>query len=180
MRNAFRKIMTLAAMALLLATAALAQGPGGPPPGDFRDEHKYTFQLMHLARQIGEIDKNSKYALSPAQAKKVFAVLKPLRSKPQLTQAQAKVAVQKLQKVFTAAQLKAIAQAKPHFGHRMAGGPPGGPGPQAGPREHPHMRMDPGAMKNFNPFYAKDNNPMSKHWDGFFNGLEKKAKSAKK
>ncbi|MDO8585538.1 MAG: hypothetical protein Q7T82_00710 [Armatimonadota bacterium] len=178
-------------LALALAAPAFAQGQGGQF-GQFREQHKFTFQLMQMVRHIGEIDKAPKYALSPGQAQQVLAVLKPLRGKPKLTQDQAKQALKDLKRVFTVVQLNAMARIKPAprrggpgFGAGGAGGPgsSGGPGGNMGSR--PRTRMDPNAMKNFNPFYR---NPKAtdewsarraQRWDRFFSGLERKSKQAK-
>lgn len=186
-----KKMSRTAAAAVVLAAAlagAPAQQPGaGQGPGGFsafRERYKYTFQLMQMVRHIAEIDKDKKHALTPKQAREVLVVLKPLRSKPKLTQDEAKQALKGLKKVFTADQLNAMARIKPTF--RPGGGqrPPGSrPGQPSGRPQQ--RRFDPNAMKDFNPFYAKPSadNPraaeMAKRWNEFFSGLEKKAKLQK-
>jgi len=198
MAKASRLIAVAAVLAALIATSALAQGPGsgGGQFGQFREQHKFTFQLMQMVRHVGEIDKDPKYALSPGQAKQVLGVLKPLRKKPRLTQDQAKQALKDLKKVFTVSQLNAMARIKPMpgagrrgFGGGGPGGPggPGGSGGQGGPGGNMgnRPRMDANAMKDFNPFYKnpKASDDMSarrsKRWDQFVSDLEKKSKRAK-
>lgn len=194
----FGKIVALAVLTMLVATTAFAQAPGAgggnPQFAQFREEHKFTFQLMQMVRHIGDIDRDPKHTLTPAQAKKVGAVLKPLRSQPKLTQDQAKQALKSLKVIFTVDQLNAMAKIKSpqRFGggQRPGGGfsgapggqgRPGGPGGQNGNRP----RMDPARMKNFNPFYAKADKSdqfaadRAKRWNDFFSRLDAKAKGAK-
>lgn len=185
MRKAFERVMALAILSLLVATASFAQGQAGGQFQQFREEHKYTFQLMQMVRHIGEIDKDAKHALTPTQAKQVLAVLKPLSTKPKLTQDQAKQALKDLKKIFTVDQLNAMAQIKSPQ-HRMGSGGPGGPGGPGGQRpqgNRPHW--DPAAMKDFNPFYAKADKSdkmaadRTKRTTDFLKSLEKKSKAAK-
>lgn len=188
------RILKIAAMPvgllIAVAAAALAQPPGGGQQNSFREKYKYTFQLMQMVGHIQEIDKDKKYTLSADQAKKVLAVLNPLRSKPKLTQEQAKQALKDLKKIFNAGQLNAMARIKPKFashgpgqgnGQRPPGNDRGGPG-NGGERRH----FNPNAMKDFNPFYApktksddKFAQDRSKRWNDFFSALEKKAKTVK-
>ena len=167
-------------LAAVCATTALAQQQGADPRNAMREKYKYTFQLMQMAGHIGEIDKDKKYTLTLTQAKQVLAVLKPLRGKPKLTQDQAKKALKDLKKVFTAAQLNAMARIKPKFQPAQNRERPSGQ-----PRDSDGQRRqwDPNAMKDFNPFYAKapkgDKRAEErvKRWNEFFAGLEKKAKA---
>lgn len=192
--KAFAKIIALAVFAMLVATTAYAQGPGGDGSGQFaafREQHKYTFQLMQMVRHIGDINRDPKYALTQVQAKRVLAVLKPLRSKSKLSQDQAKQALKSLKVIFTVAQLNAMARIKApkrmSGGQRPGGGPPGGFGGQGAPggNRPAGPRMDSAQMKDFNPFYAKvsKSDPRSafgaKRWNDFFSKLEAKAKGAK-
>lgn len=179
----FAKIIGLSVAAAALSTAALAQQQGGGQFAAIREKYKYTFQLMQMARHIGEIDKDKKYALTQKQAQQVLAALKPLRTKPKLTQDQAKQAIKQLKKPLTAAQLNALARVKPAIrsGPRPGGGSQDGRPPQGGAR-----RFDPNAMKDFNPFYldpkATDEwaKQRQKRWNDFFANLEKKAKGTAK
>jgi len=189
-----RKVIIVSAvlLAALAAGAALAQGPGGGgQSAQFREQHKYTFQLMQMVHHIAIIDKDPKHTLSAAQAKKTLAVLKPLRTKPKLTEDQAKQALKGLKKVFTVDQLNAMAKIKPGSGQRRTGpggpggpgggGRPGGPGGPPGGGQGNRPRFDANAMKDFNPFYAKPSKSdaraadRGKRWNEFFTALEKKA-----
>ena len=186
MRKTLNRILALTILTLFITGACLAQGQGGGQFSAFREEHKYTFQLMQTVRHIGDIDKDPKYTLSPAQAKQVLAVMKPLRAKPKLTQDQAKQALKYLKKIFTVKQLNAMAKIKAPQ-RRMGSGGLGGPGGPGGPGRNTQgnrPQMDAAAMKDFNPFYAKadksDPGTMgrAKRMNDMFSGLQKKAKAA--
>lgn len=186
-----RLCIAAAVLAVVASTAGIAQEPPPPEPsgnragGQFaqmQEKYKYTFQLMTMVRHIGEIDRDPKYALTAAQAKKVLAVLTPLRSKPKLTQDQAKDALKSLKTVFTVTQLNAMAKIKTR---RPGGGQWGGrPGGQGGDRAgRPHF--DPDAMKDFNPFYSKVTKgdefsaQRAKRWDDFFKTLQDRSMGVK-
>lgn len=193
-----KRIMTILVIAVMVMTSSIAllaqetkqtpsQRPNAGAWTTMQEKYKYTFQLMQMVGHIGEIDKDKKYTLTPAQAKQVLDVLKPLRSKPKLTQDQAKKALKDLKKVFTAKQLNAIARIKPRIRQGQQGSNPRAnagarPRPEAGNR-NPQRRFDPNAMKDFNPFYSKapkdDQRAQAriKRWNEFFAALEKKAKS---
>ena len=180
MRHLTRLFAAAVLFAAFTAGAFAQQQPGQGQSNAFREKHKYTFQLMQMVRHIGEIEKDRKYALTPGQASKVLAVLKPLRSKPKLTQDQAKQALKELKKALTANQLNAMARIKPRFRsgfQRNQQGPP-----QEGQRP-PRRQWNASAMKDFNPFYSKasPDDPRAKErqkrWNEFFGALEKKAKS---
>lgn len=189
--------MALVTLLLLLAAACFAQARKDDPMAQFREQHKFTFELTELAGRIAAIDKDSKHTLSAAQAKQVLAVLQPLRSKPKLTQDQAKAAVAGLTKICTADQLKAMAkidprlragQKRPDAGKPADGKPgvakPAGDRPPAGQRPNA-SRMDPKEMKDFNPFYVTKAAPgdqlaarRAQRWNDLFAALEKTAKTA--
>lgn len=164
------------------AVAVVAQQQGANPMSAMREKYKYTFQLMQMVRHIGDIDKDKKYTLTPGQAKQLVAVLKPLRTKPKMTQDEAKNVLKKLKTPLTANQLNAMARIKPKGGTGQGRAPSGGansprPNGQAGAR-----RFDPNAMKDFNPFYTKVTKgdkraeDRLKQWNTFYAGLEAKAK----
>jgi hypothetical protein len=138
--------------------------------------------------------------LTPAQAKKVLAVLQPLRSKPKLTQDQAKAALKALKPIFTVTQLNAMARIPASPGGRRQGGGmgmggpggpgggrpggPGGPGGNMPGGATNRPAFDPNAMKDFNPFYAKASGNdfgarNAKRWDTLFTGLQARAKGGK-
>ena len=194
-----RVIIASLLLVLLSAAAGLAQGPGGPPPpmggqgggqwSQMRERSKYTVQLMQMTRHIMEIDKDPKYTLTKAQAKKVLVVLQPLRKKPKLTQDEAKSTLKKLKPIFTVKQLNAMAKIKPpHRGPGMPGGGYGGPGggpPGGGQPGANRPSFDPNAMKDSNPFYSKVKAGdefaarRAKRWNEFFTAMDNKAKGKK-
>ena len=186
MRKRYIVIATAVILAMVFAVTVLAQQQGGGQFSAMREKYKYTFQLTTMVRHIEEINKDKKYTLTSAQAKKVLAILTPWRSKPKMTQDQAKTVARNLKKVFTAAQLNAMARIKPHSGQGPGGRSPGQGGQggpprngQAGERRH----FDPNSMKDFNPFNTKvakgDTRAAerAKRWNEFFAALQKKAKA---
>lgn len=128
-------------LVILTAIAAVAQ----PPPGaggfqmtpemqkrmeefrKWREAHKYTFQLTSTLRGLEMLDKDAKTKLTPAQAKKILAVLQPLRNKPKMTQDDAKNALKQIKAALTVNQLNALARFEAERRNRR-GGPGGGPG----------------------------------------------------
>jgi hypothetical protein len=201
---------------LITAVAAVAQ----PPPGaggfqmtpemqrqreawrKWREAHEYTFRLTNTLRALIEIDKDPKTKLTPAQAKKILAVLQPYRNKPKMTQDDAKNALKGIKAALNVNQLNAIARIEAERRNRR-GGPggggmgmrPGGPGGALGgaPGARPggaggrpgggpggNFRMpDPSQMKDFNPFKPDTSTPFGQRsaemWNQFFNGLQQRA-----
>jgi hypothetical protein len=66
---------------------------------------------MRLFRAIGRLNEDKNTPLTAEQAKKVLAVMKPLRTQPKLTPEQAEETYKKLEAILTDAQRKAIEQA---------------------------------------------------------------------
>ena len=173
---------TVILIALMLTavfvTTAIAQQQGSSQFSAMREKYKYTFQLMQMVGHIGDIDKDKKYTLTPTQAKKVLAVLNPFRSKPKMTQDQAKQVLKDMKKVFTATQLNAMAKIKPKPRTGQDHGPQG---QQSRPSQGGQRHFDPNAMKDFNPFYTKvakgDKRAEErvKQMNEFFAALQKKA-----
>jgi hypothetical protein len=127
----------LAGLLLALAVApALAQGPGGPGGGGgmspqmqkFREQTKYKRQLGGQIRAIAEINRDPSTAVSPAQAKKLLAILKPWTSRDKMTEDQAKGLILQVKSVMTARQLTALGNYKPQRGGGFGGGGAGRPG----------------------------------------------------
>ena len=165
-----------AAVLLLFSGAVLAQG--GPPGGGggfqmppemkkamddmkkWGESHKNVRQMGLTLRTMGEFDKDPKTALTKDQAKKIWGMVGPWKSKPVMTDAQAKTVNDGIVKVFTIPQIKKLASAQKEMQARMGGGgrgmgggggmgggarpggggPPGGGAPGGG-----------GGMGNFNP-----------------------------
>ncbi|MGC8785083.1 MAG: hypothetical protein ACP5RN_11960 [Armatimonadota bacterium] len=208
--------LTLWAGTLLLVMAAVA-AIAQPPPGmggfqmtpemqkrieemrKWREAHKYTFQLTNTLRALEDIDKDPKTKLTPEQAKKILAVLQPYRSKPKMTQDDAKNALKGIKAALNVNQLNAIARIEAERRNRRGGfggaggggmgmrpggtgGPPGGapgaggrPGAPAG-----NFRMpDFSRMKDFNPFKPDTSTPFgqraAQRWNEFFKGLQQRA-----
>jgi len=164
-------------------------GPDAGNPGarqeqfaQFQEQHKYTMQLSGLVRNIGRMEQEGQYKLTPAQAKQILGILQPLRTQPKLTQDEAKDTIRALQQVLTMNQRTEVGKlqaAAPPGGNRRGGGAGGGAGrnggnggpggsggmggagaPGAGSRGGPaggrtggdRPRFDAEAMKDYNPF----------------------------
>jgi polyhydroxyalkanoate synthesis regulator phasin len=176
MMRDFVRVLSLSAILAMAVSLASAQPPpeGGVPPqvSEFREKHKYTFQLMETVRKLMEMEKDPKVALTKEQAKRVLDILKPLQKKEKLTQEEAKEVLKELKKVLTAKQLTAMGKIKPQR-RPMAGQPRP---PQEGSQRRP--AFDPERMKNFNPFYLNPSDPRSKErpMARFLEDLERKAR----
>jgi hypothetical protein len=178
-----RKLL-VAALVAAAAPAVLAQQGGGgfnfSAFQNFRNQHKYTFQLRTMVtRGLMELERTKSTQLEPAQAKKLLATLTPLRKQPKLTQEQAKTAIKQVQRILNNRQLAAIDRVLTQDQTRMRGmggqGGPGGmrPGGMGGPGAPGGMRpggpggrpggmrpmFDPARMQNFNPFNPQRTSP---------------------
>lgn len=212
-----KRMMLWIGMLLMVITAIAATAQ--PPPGaggfqmtpemqrrmeefrKWREAHKYTFQLTSTLRGLKMLDRDAKTKLTPAQAKKILAVLQPLRNKPKVTQDDSKNALKQIKAALTVNQLNALARFEAERRNRRGGpgggtggggmgGPPGGapgtrpggaqgarPGAPSGSRpQMPNLSQ----MKDFNPF--KPNPQMgpfgqraAEYWDNFFKGLQQRA-----
>lgn len=109
--------------------------PGGMPGrgggGGFAamfQAHRNAFQLMRFLGNIAKLDAGAKDNLTPAQAKSILGIIQPLRQKPTLEEADAKTALDGIQKILTPAQLNDIKSfpAPQRFGGGRPGGMPGG------------------------------------------------------
>lgn len=206
------KRMTLWTGVLVMVVTAIA-AVAQPPPGaggfqmtpemqkrmeefrKWREAHRYTFQLTSTLRGLEVLDRDAKTKLTPAQAKKILAVLQPLRNKPKMTQDEAKNALKQIKAVLTVNQLNALARYEADRRNRRGGLGGGGmgmrPGGMGGPGGVPGARPggpggarpqmpNPSQMKDFNPF--KPNPQMgpfgqraAEYWDSFFKGLQQRA-----
>ncbi len=207
-----RVTLYISAFVVMAAMAAVAQ----PPPGaggfqmtpemqrrmeefrKWREAHKYTFQLTSTLRGLEMLDRDAKTKLTPAQAKKILAVLQPLRNKPKMTQDDAKNALKQIKAALTVNQLNALARFEAERRNRRGGpgggmgmrpggmgGPPGGapgarPGAPGGPGGARPQMPNLSQMKDFNPF--KPNPQMgpfgqraAEYWNNFFKGLQQRA-----
>jgi hypothetical protein len=145
-----RIILPLTAAVVLLGsvTAAHAQGgPGGAPGGGgmqmtpeqqarmkqfmkFRESHKNVFQLQTTMRNLADMDKDPKTAVSKDQAKKLLAIMNAWSSKPVMTDAQAQGVNKQVTATMSTAQIKKMAQMAAERGR---GGMMGGGGRMGGP-----------------------------------------------
>lgn len=142
-----------------------------------------SFRLLTLSSRLASLDNDKKTAVTREQASKLLALLKPLRSQQTLTSAQAKGALDGIDKVLTQAQLKALSAnvrqtvttVRP--GDKMPGPPSSG--------SHKVLMSTPGSGNpgsSFNPYYSKPvagglpNKDMVKQVDAFFSFLEKRSK----
>ncbi len=148
-------------------------GGGGMPGGGgggfaaMFQAHRNAFQLMHFLNNIATLEAGTKDTLTPAQAKSILGIIQPLRNKPTLEEADAKTALDGIQKILTPAQLNDIKSfpAPQRFGGGRPGGggpggmrpggpPPGGMmggGPRAGGAPGGRPMMGGGPPRNFNP-----------------------------
>lgn len=163
----------------------------------FREEHKFTFQLTGLVGNIARLEREGANKLTAQQAKEILGIMQPLRSKEKLTQDDAKDTIRGLQRILTTAQRDEIAK-MPEMRRGSGPGGPGGAGPRGqggsgapggsgGPgrpgggnrQRGERPRFDPAAMKNFNPFNSSSTGPTgargAARWDTLMKELEKKA-----
>jgi hypothetical protein len=173
---------------LVFGTVLYAQQEGGDrggrPENDQRramfGQFRNTMQLMRTVRNIPELDKDQAHRLNRAQAKQILEIVQPLRSQPKLTPEKAKAVLEKVEKVFTKAQIEVMAKMRParrggqggqngaggRLGRDNNGGQPGagrpqgnrggGNGGQGGRNGGPGGRQGGSRFeKDWNPFYAK-------------------------
>lgn len=174
-------ILILACLALASAQAAENQSfrfaaQGGPCIVQ-------SFRLLTFSSRLASLDKDRKTAVTRSQASKLLALLRPLRAKQTLTSAQAKSALDAIDKVLTKAQLAALSA---NVKQTVTTVKPGDktPGPPSSGSHKVYMSAtgsgSPGSA--FNPYYSKPvvdglpNKDMVKQVDAFFSFLEKRAK----
>lgn len=177
MRNTPKRLITALIMALFIAGAALAQGPFGAGSSKFREEYKYTFELIQTMNQIDAMNRDTRSGFDRAQAKKVLTIINPLQKQPKLTQKQAQQALAKLQPIVKTSKATAWQKSsqtnrthRPGESYRPGGTDKSGrdsksdrpdknyrPDSQRKPDARGAYRPDykPEQMKDFNPFYNK-------------------------
>lgn len=183
----------LAAVVLLtFAGAAFAQPPGGggggaPSPemmamfkkmGEWRDKNKNLFNVGRTMGALAEFEKDPKTALTKDQAKKILAVVSPWKTKPVMTDVNAKDLLKQVGATFTVPQATKMAQIAKEAASRRGGfgggggggmrpgggGPPGGGGGgmrPGGGGGGGGMQMDPAAMKKRMDAMMKGFNPLN-------------------
>lgn len=150
---AYLPVALVAGIALSAAPSARAQF-GGPPPGGgpgggpggfqmtpemqkrfkamqaWRDNHKNIVALQQTLRALGDMDQDPTTKITPAQAKKILPVLKTWRTKPVMTDDQARSVNKQVTAALTIPQIKKIAMTRGggFGGGRRGGGGQGGPG----------------------------------------------------
>jgi len=142
-------------------------GGGSNAMSQFRETHKYTFQLSRFAGNIGRLETEpTTTRLTQQQAKQVLAVLQPLRAQTTLTQDQAKDALRGLKAALTQTQLTQIGAMKspPSAMGRQGGQDSGQSRGQAGGQQgtRPRSQFNPATMKDFNPFNPPKDSPMAR------------------
>jgi hypothetical protein len=162
---------------LLLTPAFVrAQPPGGggaPSPemmkifqemSKLRDSRKNLMGIGTMVGAFAEFEKDPKTALTKAQAKSILAIVTPWKTKPVMTDDQAKQVSAQISKLFTMAQIKGFAQmqkdmaarfggggGRPGGGGGMGGGRPGGGAPGGGGRPGGGAPGGGGGMGGFDP-----------------------------
>ncbi|WP_394796490.1 hypothetical protein [Armatimonas sp.] len=153
-----KKLALPLAAALLLTISGAVRAQGGPPGGgmggaapspemmamfkkfgEWREKNKSLSSVGRTLGALAEFEKDPKTALTKDQAKKILAVVGPWKSKPIMTDANAKDMLKKVGATFTPQQAKKLAQIMSERGGfgggggggmRMGGG--GAPGGGAG------------------------------------------------
>jgi hypothetical protein len=144
-RMRFGLAAVLAAGTLATVTSgALAQSPGGgqiPPEiaakikawTKWRDNNKNLSNLQTLMFQVRELDKKPETQLDKKQASTMLGILKTWRTKPTMSDDQAKQVAKQISGMMTEKQLKRTATIQPPWMRQGGGGPGGGGGGGARP-----------------------------------------------
>jgi hypothetical protein len=133
-----KSVLTIAAL-LAVGGVAMAQGPGMNMPPEarakmekwrtWRDNHKNFQQLSSTIRAISDMDQDPATKLTKDQAKKINAIITPWKSKPVMTDEQARTITSNISKVLNITQIKKYAAIQAEQNNRRGGmgGPGGGP-----------------------------------------------------
>ncbi len=142
-----RAIISASAIAILGAVSipsAQAQGPGGgfqmPPEMQAKinawkkwsEAHKGISNLGTLMYQVEQLDKAPGFELNKVQSVKVLGIMKPWRTKTDMTDDQAKVVAKSITGLLTDKQVKKLTTIESPFGRRGGGGGAGGGRPGGG------------------------------------------------
>jgi hypothetical protein len=144
LRRGVAVVLTVGALAI--STVALAQPPGGggmPPEiqakikkwQKWRENNKNLSNLSTALMQIREIDKDAATQLDKKQAGTMLGIMKSWRSKPTMSDDQAKGVLKQVTGMLTVKQIQRMQTIQP-FGRGGGGGGmrPGGGGPGGGGR----------------------------------------------
>lgn len=119
--------------------------PGGPMPPEMQakmkawqkwsDSHKGIADLQTLLRKVEQLDKEPGAALNKQQAARMLAIIKPWRTKSEMTNEQANGLMKSVTGVLTPAQVAKLATMQGRRGGMGMGGMGGGrrPGGMGGP-----------------------------------------------
>ena len=188
----WKQIASVAGLAgfccLINAPGANAQGGfgGGMPPeiaakikawGKWREAHKGISNVQTLVYQVEQLDKQPGFELNKQQAGKLLGVIKPWRTKPEMSDDQAKGVMKAVTGMLTDKQVKKLTTIQPPWARQGggggggarpgggAGGRPGGapafPDPPKGgynplnPDTLPFVQMRPMAKKGMDDFTAE-------------------------
>ena len=188
------KKFVLVALLLSISGAAFAQPPGGgggagPSPEmmamfkkfqEWRDKNKSLSSMGQTIGMFAEFEKDPKTALTKDQAKKIMAAVGPWKTKPIMTDADAKELIKTIGKTLTVPQATKSAQLAKEAAARRGGmgggggrpggggapggggGAPGGGGGRPGGGGGPGGGMpDPAAMKKRFDAMMKGYNPLN-------------------
>ncbi len=111
---------------LMLGRAALAQGPGGPPP--MPEKHRPLFSLIGDVMTLDRLTGAGKLKLDASEKKPLRALLVSLAARKNVGSAEAGWLAQKLKSTLSVAHRKQLAA-----GAQSMGGPGGMPPPPGGP-----------------------------------------------
>jgi hypothetical protein len=138
MKGVIRAALAVSALGLTGGVAFAQPPPGGGGPGggfnpgmmrqfqQFREKHKYAFQLSGWLGALGRAHSEPGAAISASQAKRLIAVISPWSHKPEMSEDQAKGVMKSVKGVLTLNQLNAIAKIQAEQRQRMGGGGRGG------------------------------------------------------
>lgn len=116
----------------------------------FREEHQNGFKLMETTRKLGQLERDGIMPLTPAQAKSILVILTPLRGKADLTEDDAKIAIQSINALLTEQQLSAMDKMTASRNGRRSDAGTRQPGNNQRPRGN-RQQFNPDTMGHFNP-----------------------------
>jgi hypothetical protein len=127
---------------LVSVPGARAQGPGGGMPpeiaakikawGKWRDAHKGISNVQTLFYQVEQMDKEKGYELNKVQSGKLLGIIKPWRTKPEMSDDQAKAMMKSVTGMLTDKQVKKMTTIQPPWARQGGGGGAGGGGGRPG------------------------------------------------
>ncbi len=144
----WRTVVSAAALMMGLGMSAPhAQAQGGPGGGfqmppeiqakikawqKWSEAHKGISSMGTLMYQVEQLDKMPGYELNKPQATKLLGIIKPWRTKPEMSDDQAKSVAKSITGLLTDKQVKKMTTIESPFGRRGGGGGAGGGRPGGG------------------------------------------------